>query len=334
MFEALLLAANIWTSDVPPVAAHGNYLNLDAPVGLDTWLSPDIWSIPIYTSSRHDTRRPMLYNPQAWTNVADGKWLRSGNKPQVEHEILATSTTAFPPPGNVFSSVSPQAWTLPASFNKTYLSGAGNASFYVGIDATPAAGPDGHMAVLQPDDTVLETYATITLSSGQIVALSYSVSDLHSAGDGYQNGQTASMIPSYLGVIDDAEIAEGEVKHAMAITVPARFLSPQIAYPAFAFDRNALTETPPYSGSLPMGTRLAIPADTALDSLLLKTSAGRAIAVAAHRYGFIIVDRGGEGFTLRVRRNSPKPVDDLHNGSPALQDDLRTIFAHLVATPH
>jgi hypothetical protein len=115
--------------------------------------------------------------------------------------------------------------------------------------------------------------------------------------------------------------------------VPARFLSPQIAYPAFAFDRNALTEMPPYSGSLPMGTRLAIPADTDLDSLSLKTSSGRTIAAAARRYGFIIVDRGGEGFTLRVRQNSPKPNGDLHNGTQDLQDDLHAIFAHLIAVP-
>jgi hypothetical protein len=334
VFEALLLAANIWTSDVPPLAAHGKYLTLDAPIGLDTWLSPDIWSIPVYTSSRRDSRRPLLYNPDAWSNVAEGRWQRSGNNPKIEQEILATSSTTFPPPGNVFSSTSPQTWTLPATFNKAYLPDTGFASFYASAQDLPAPGPDGHMAVLQPDDTVLETYATITLSSGQIVALSYSVSDLHSAGDGYQNGQTASMLPSYLGVIDDTEVTAGHINHAMAITVPSRFLSPQIAYPAFAFDRNALTESPPYSGSLPMGTRLAIPADTALDSLKLKTSSGRTIAAAAHRYGFIIVDRGGEGITMRIRRNSPKPNDDLHNPTPELQDDLRVIFAHLIAIPH
>jgi hypothetical protein len=83
-----------------------------------------------------------------------------------------------------------------------------------------------------------------------------------------------------------------------------------------------------------MGTRLAIPADTTFDSLNLKTSSGRTIAQAAYRYGFIIVDRGGEGITMRIRRNSPKPNDDLHNPTPALQADLRIIFAHLVAIPH
>lgn len=84
----------------------------------------------------------------------------------------------------------------------------------------PAPGPDGHRAVIQPDGRIVETYATIVLSSGQVVALSYSVTDPSSSGDGWQNGQTASMLPNYAGQLDDVEIANG-VNHAIAITVPA-----------------------------------------------------------------------------------------------------------------
>lgn len=327
MFEALLLAANIWTSNVPPTAAQGTYLQLDAPVGVDTWLSPDIWSIPIYSSSSSDPKRPLLYNPQAWSNVAAGRWQRAGNRPAIEQEILAGSLPAFPITGNVFSSISPYDWVLPTSFKKTPTT---STMFHVANDALPAPGPDGHMAVMQPDKTVLETYGTIVLSTGQIIALSYSVSDLHSLGDGYQNGQTASMIPSYLGVIDDSEITAGKIDHAMAITLPARFLTTQIAYPAFAYDRNALTQTPPYSGPLPMGARLAIPAKLDLNDLHLRSPAGQAIAAAAQQHGFIVVDRGGEGITLRIRHNAQQPADILHHWNADLQADLQAIFSHVV----
>jgi hypothetical protein len=113
----------------------------------------------------------------------------------------------------------------------------------------------------------------------------------------------------------------------MAITVPAKLLAPSAAYPAAAFDRGALTEQPPYSGTLPMGSRLALPPSLDTNSLSLRTQAGRAVAAAAKSYGFIAVDRGGGGITLRVRPNAAHPRPELHAWNKDLQADLRVIFA-------
>lgn len=329
MFEALLLATNLWTAEVPATSGRDDLLQLDAPVGLDTWLEPDVWSIPIYTASSDMPLHAVLYCASAWNKVALGDWKRSGNSPSVEREILAQSQDVFPFAGNVFSSTSATEWILPKNFNRRPQT-TDPVRFHLTPEMLPAPGPDGHLAVLQPSGKVLEAYGAISLSSGDLVALSYSESTLQSDGDGYQNGQTASMIPVYLGVTDDAEIANDNIHHAMAITAPARFLSPQITYPAFAFDRNALTESPPYSGYLPMGSRLAIPRDILLSSLKLRTEEGAAIAKAAQKYGFIIVDRGGSGFTIRIRRNSDRPDPHLHHPNKDLQSDLDVIFAHLM----
>jgi hypothetical protein len=192
----------------------------------------------------------------------------------------------------------------------------------------PAPDTDGHRCVLQPNGLVVETYATIVLSSGQVVALSYSVTDPSSLGDGWQNGQTASMLPSYAGQLYDNEIANG-ITHAIAITIPATLLVPIIRYPAYAFDRDATTANPPYSGTIPMGGRLALPGSFSIASLGLKTPEGQAIAIAAQKFGFIVVDRGGSGITLRVQPNTPNQDAALHMWNSQLQADLNAIFANV-----
>lgn len=294
------------------------------PVGLDTWLAAGAWTVPCYQASPADPQHRLLYSPDAWLMVARGLWQRTGNTPEIEAAIVAGASPSFPPPGNVFSSISSSSWVLPA-----WLAGRPrphDLTFRFAPDMRPAAGADGHMAVRQPNGLVVETYATIMLASGDVVALSTAVTDPASLGDGQQDGQTASMLPDYAGLFQDDDVATG-IDHAMAITVPAALLAPRAAYPAAAFDRGALTENPPYAGTLPMGARLALPASVTTESLSLRTQAGRAIADAARSYGFIVVDRGGGGITLRVRPNAAHPRPELHAWNQDLQSDLRAIFA-------
>ena len=63
-------------------------------------------------------------------------------------------------------------------------------------------------------------------------------------------------------------------------------------WPAFAFDRDA-----GYSGRIPMGALLAIPAWVDIDRLGLSTK-GKVIARAAQDYGVYVADRGGSGITF------------------------------------
>jgi hypothetical protein len=326
----LSLANSPWRS---PISPHAVYSADPVPaginIGLDTWLQADPWSIPFYRKPKQLRREKLLYNAGAWYMVATGRWMRFGNSPATERAILASSSARFPAAGNIFSTTDTRSWKLPGSFNRVRNPEKGSAIFWFPADATPSPGPDGHMAVEQPGGTVLETYATIILHDGAVVALSYSVTNPAGLEDGWQNGQTASMIPCYAGLIADREAETTGIRHAIAITIPARMLAPKALYPAFAFDRDALNGNPPYSGTIPMGGRLALPPHLNLAMLHLSTAEGRRIAQAAQTYGFIIVDRGGEGITLRIRRNGDEPDRMLRRFNKALHSDLREIFAHV-----
>jgi hypothetical protein len=76
-----------------------------------------------------------------------------------------------------------------------------------------------------------------------------------------------------------------------------------------------------------MGGRLALPPSVSIASLKLLTPEGKAIATAAQRFGFIIVDRGGSGVTLEVQPNAPTKDAALHSWNWGLQSDLNAILA-------
>jgi hypothetical protein len=327
--ETLFNAKSPWNTRIPATAVFGSKaVAAGRPVGLDTWDPGGYWTVNYYIAKASDPKVRILYNEYAWGAVFAGRWKRQGNTAAVEREITASSSKTFPYPGNVYSSTSTTSWKMPASYNKLVQDASQAAWFSLPEGALPPIGADGHMAVRQPTNGVLETYATIVLSDGTIVALSYSLTDPTGLGDGWQRGQTASMLPSYAGAILDEEITPG-IQHAMAITVPPELLTPVIAYPAYAFDRDAVTNSYPYSGTLPMGARLALPRTLNLDGLGLATKAGRAIAAAAQKYGFIIVDRGGEGITIRVRPTRNPSQATLHAYDWGLSNDLTKILGNV-----
>ncbi len=296
------MAAGATFAPAPGIAAPS--------VGLSTWLEPNLDSLPLYAADADDPHVRVLYSPDAWSKVAQGLWRRSGNRPGVEAQILGGAQASFPHPGNVYSSQSATGWVLPVSYDRLVNPKRPPAYARVPRGARPAPGTDGHLAVRQLDGRVLETYGAIRLSSGDIVALNYHVTDSAGSGDGYQNGVTASMVPVYAGVITEAEVEAGRIDHAVKLLAPAALLAPWFTYPALAIDRGALSDDPPYGGALPMGARLAIPPRVNPADLGLTTRLGRMIAAAAKTYGFIITDRGGGGITIAVEQDVRDPALD------------------------
>ncbi len=325
MFENLS-SGSAWTR---PVSARGAAPAFPSGTlgGLDTW--SDGWAVPVFTGSSASPLRPVLYHPEAWGRVASGAWKRSGNSATTEREILAGASGTFPHPGNVYSSTRADRWALPDEFNRVANApGGAPRRFFVPAPARPAPAWDGHLVVRQPGGRALECYAAVRLSSGEIVCLSYSLVNLRGACSGYENGQTASMCPVVSGVMDDPAVVPGGLKHALALTVPAAALRPAFAAPAFAFDRGALTENPPYAGDLPMGAKLTLPAR--FDPQDLGTPEGRAIGQALQTYGGIIADRGGSGVSFRVRANPAAPNPRLRAWDWGLQEDLNALVGALV----
>jgi len=292
-------------------------------VGLSTWPDSSDFALPIYESSISDPLHPVLY-AETWQNLYDQKWKTSGNDRATESAILAKSKPTFPSPGNTYSSQSPTAYVLPPYYDKLMNPTKPPARFHLPANAVPAPGNDAPIAVVQPDGRVLEAYGAIRLSTGELVALRYQLSDGRGDGTGYANGTTASMLPVYAGVIRDQELSSGKIDHAMKIAVPRGALVTKFVYPALTMDRNAATSGTPYSGKLPMGSRLASPRSVALASLGLKTPVGQMIGTAAQLYGFIICDAGGGGITIQIeRRAKTGGVDQWDND---LRADLRAIM--------
>jgi hypothetical protein len=314
-------STSAWNVTVPSTAKYAKKAIASGfHVGFDIWDPSNDWVVPYYVARTTDPAVPLLYNPDAWYNVFNGRWKRYGNSAAVEDEIRAGSLEKFPHKGNVFSTTSATSWVMPVLYNALTNPTSGAARFHVASRMRPAPGADGHVAIKQPNGKVLEIYSTILLSDGTVVALSYSVTDPKGKGDGWQRGQTASMLPSYAGALRRTD----KINHALAITVPPALLKTGAAYPAFAFDRDAITNDSPYQGPLPMGTRLSIPRGVKIASLKLSTSTGKAIARAAKRHGFIIVDRGGSGITIRAYPGIKDPA--VRSYSHAVSSDLAKIF--------
>jgi hypothetical protein len=293
-------------------------------VGLSSWLPNDSSSVPIYQAASTDKTISVLYNPNTWYNVYTGQWKGAGNSATVEKQILSSSAANFPFAYHTYVSQSGSGLVLPQEFDKIAASPSTVMQIKAPAGAKPTVNPDGHLVVYQPDGRVLETYGTVVLSNGTIVAQSYKITDPSLNGDGWQNGITASMIPVYAGVVREKELAAGLIDHAMKIVVPAGLLDPSYVYPALSFDRGAMTETPAYSGDLPMGARLALPQNLDLNSLGLTTAFGKTIAAAAQKHGFIITDRGGSGITIITEKSASTPELDKYDY--ARDADLQKIF--------
>jgi len=245
---------------------------------------------------------------------------------------LSTAEASFPYPGNYYSTqVAGRTWnTWPSGLPQAdaYITTAGlfdDDGMFARIpwDAIPSPDGDGHMVVIQPDGRALELYATIVLSTGEIVSSMFSFTNPSGSGTGREHGRRASMLPSYGGILRSAELANGEIDHAMVLLAPPAMLSTSFAEPALAFD----SDPSDYAGALPMGARLAIPPEVDIDGLGLRTSLGAMIATAAKTYGFYIGDRGGRGWTIvteyRPSRQSLAEWDRDRN------EDLNRIFEAL-----
>lgn len=195
------------------------------------------------------------------------------------------------------------------------------APLYVRIPAgaVPAPDGDGLTVIIQPDGRALQMYSPIKLGDGTWISQMFTLSDsIGGMGDGRENGQRASMLPLESGLITEADVASGVIDHALVASMPASMLAAAFVYPALAIDSN-----PNYSGTVPMGARLAIPASVDLAGLGLGTGLGRMIAHAAQDYGVFVGDRGGGGVSLAAQY---EPHGGPLGYSDAAAADLQRLF--------
>lgn len=268
----------------------------------------------------------VYYDFDTWANMFSDTWQPYGNSGAVETAIRASYSSTFTGTAHQYVTTvadGSETQTLPASFDPRTNPATPPRQIWVPTDTASLVtgeGTDSVFCCWQPDGTVFESYATIILANGDIVCWTYKITDPSLGGDGWQNGTRASMIPVYAGCIRkhefDAAIAAGAmaegpakeaaleaaIPHAIAVYAGTTVLSNSVQHPAVTVDRGALTESPAYSGSQPMGCRYALPASTDVTgeggAINLWYPFTRAIAYASKKYGWIVVDRSGGGTVL------------------------------------
>ncbi len=97
-------------------------------------------------------------------------------------------------------------------------------------------------------------------------------------------------------------------------------------WPALTMDRNPTD----YTGTLPMGSFLSIPATVDVNALGLETAEGRTLAKAAQEYGMYVVDRTGPRYFLILNETNASDVPAAWNAP--LDRDLRRMLSQLHVT--
>lgn len=299
-----------------PTSAFGNFIP-----ALSTWAT-SLW-VGMHQATTADPRVTLYYHLDTWGNVSTGKWKRSGNSPAVEAEIRAgMSQTWDGYQSNMYSTTTAVGYTPPPTYHK-------RTDFYWSLrprmpkGAVPPPDVDGYMAVFQPNGWVLEMIAPIKLADGDYVTLFAGYTNPTQRGTGTAGGRRASMLPNYAGLIRKGELASGSVNHALALGVGPDALAKSFVSPATAFDRNPTD----YTGSLPMGTKLAIPPSVNITTLGLQTSTGRILARTMQVYGGHLVDRTGPRYFLILSEWDASDVPASWSGP--LDADLRVILSKL-----
>lgn len=177
--------------------------------------------------------------------------------------------------------------------------------------AAPADGDDAEMAIYQPaTDTLWEFWQAQKNKDGSWQACYGGRLDNVSKSSGIWPapfGGTASGLPFAGGQITAEELKDGEIKHVMGIAL-VKATSKIFSWPATHTDGvgwcNELC--------IPEGLRFRLNPAVKVDELDM-TPAGKIIARAAQKYGFVVWDKAA---TTSLRAKNPKSYTQLGGADP------------------
>lgn len=188
--------------------------------------------------------------------------------------------------------------------------------------AQPASGTDAEMTIYQPStDTIWEFWVT-RLVTGQWQACWGGRLSNASTSDGtwpFPYGTTATGLPFLGGQITAEELSRGEIRHAIGISLVEVEAASIFSWPAHRSDGyNPLGA----ANRIPEGLRFRLDPAIQVDALPMST-AGKIIAKAAQKYGFVVWDKAG-ALSLRVQNpksytalGQPDPYVALFGGQPS-----------------
>lgn len=248
------------------------------------------WTTAVAIASLNDKKATLYFNTNTFAFLSmSGKVC--GNSPSSEAKLTSQASTTL------FFEKNPYSTDPTSVYHDIHDHYSSEFFLPEGVCASPDT--DAHLAIYQPDGWVLEAYNAIRLSNGNIVCQIGSYVDPTDEGTGAANGRKASMFPNFAGLIRTGELTSGRIPHALVATVPSSVLFAEAVWPALAYDTNNK-----YTGTVPMGSLLAIPAAVDVTKIGL-SEVGVVVARAAQDYGVYVGDTGGEGITIQAELGNP-----------------------------
>lgn len=178
--------------------------------------------------------------------------------------------------------------------------------------ALPADGTDSEMTVYQPStDTIWEFWVTKKVD-GQWQACWGGRMNNARASNGifpFPYGTTATGLPFLGGQITAEELARGEIRHAIGISLVEAEAASILSWPALRSDGYNPTGAP---NRIPEGLRFRLDPTVNVDALPM-SAAGKTIAKAAQKYGFVVWDKAG---AISIRAQNPKSYTALGQPNP------------------
>lgn len=187
--------------------------------------------------------------------------------------------------------------------------------------AEPADGTDAEMTIWQPSTDRMWDFWRARTTNGAWQACWGGRMEHVSKSDGiwpHNHGTTATSLPFIGGQITADELRRGEIKHALGICLVELETWQIRSWPATRSDGWNPKHEP---NRIPEGLRFRLDPKVDVDALNL-CRAGKTIAKAAQKYGFVVWDMGG-AITLRAEnprsftmRGLPDPYPELFEKKP------------------
>jgi hypothetical protein len=188
--------------------------------------------------------------------------------------------------------------------------------------AEPAKGTDSEMTIYQPATDTLWEFWRARNTDGHWQACWGGRMQNVSGSDGRWPtiyGTTATGLPFLGGQITSEELRRGEIRHAIGLALVEAEAANVVSWPAKRSDGWNPKKEP---NRIPEGLRFRLDPAVNVDALKMHP-AGKTIARAAQKYGFVVWDKAG-AITLRAQNpksytaiGQPDPYPAIFNGTPA-----------------
>ncbi|MBA3695651.1 MAG: DUF4124 domain-containing protein [Methylotenera sp.] len=235
------------------------------------------------------------------------------------------NTNSYSSPVYIASSSTP---SVKVSFNDCQKKGWVDSTFTSMMSAVPipaaakqASGTDGEMTIYQPStNTIWELWVgkKDATTGNWSACWGGKLANATSGGGVFQKnyGTTATGLPFIGGQITAEELTRGEIKHAIGIALVDVEKASIFSWPANRSDGMNPNSAP---NRIAEGQRFRLDPNVNVDALPM-TKAGKIIAKAAQKYGFIVWDKAGS-VSIRAQNSDSYIALGKVNPYPALYEN-------------